>query len=160
MKTGMNNKENRMIKTRRLIWIIITAAVMIFIFIQSAFPAELSDKQSDTFVFLLQNFSDADIHLLIVIVRKAAHLFEYMLLGVSLSGFFSTFGLSRKKTVLFSWITGTVYAASDELHQLFVPGRSSSFTDVMLDSLGVILGIAVFYIIITIIHGRMSKNRQ
>ena len=37
-------------------------------------------------------------------------------------------------------LSGTVYAVSDELHQLFVPGRSCMPADVLLDSAGVLAG--------------------
>nr|WP_051527067.1 VanZ family protein [[Eubacterium] cellulosolvens] len=40
-----------------------------------------------------------------------------------------------------SFLLGALYAASDEFHQLFVPGRSGQFTDVLIDSGGVIAGI-------------------
>ena len=40
-----------------------------------------------------------------------------------------------------AWVVGTLYAASDEIHQLFVPGRSGQLRDVFLDSAGVAAGI-------------------
>ena len=40
-----------------------------------------------------------------------------------------------------AWVVGTLYAASDEIHQLFVPGRSGQLRDVLLDSDGVAAGI-------------------
>ena len=40
-----------------------------------------------------------------------------------------------------AWVVGTLYAASDEIHQLFVPGRSGQLRDVLLDSAGVAAGI-------------------
>ena len=41
-------------------------------------------------------------------------------------------------------LIATAYAATDELHQVFVPGRSAEFTDVLLDSLGALAGIWLY----------------
>ena len=41
------------------------------------------------------------------------------------------------------WIITTAYAATDELHQLLVPGRSGQLSDVILDSAGALAGLLV-----------------
>ena len=41
-------------------------------------------------------------------------------------------------------LIATAYAATDEVHQVFVPGRSAEFTDVLLDSLGALVGIWLY----------------
>lgn len=41
-------------------------------------------------------------------------------------------------------IFGVLYAVFDEAHQLLIPGRTGSLIDVSYDTLGVILGIALF----------------
>lgn len=77
-------------------------------------------------------------------VRKAAHATEYAILGFLLfqtirSGTKTTLGKIRG----FAWGIGTCYAAADEFHQLFVPGRGALITDVLIDSGGVLAGVAV-----------------
>ena len=73
-------------------------------------------------------------------IRKNAHFFIYMALGISLL-------LSREKTgkreIL--EVVGFVilYAISDEYHQSFIPGRGASFIDVCIDTLGGISGVLV-----------------
>ena len=47
------------------------------------------------------------------------------------------------KGILIPWAVATVYAATDEFHQLFVPGRSGQISDVLLDSAGVMAGLLV-----------------
>ena len=42
----------------------------------------------------------------------------------------------------------TAAAASDELHQFFVPGRSGEFLDVLLDSAGVAVGVALLWLLL------------
>ena len=58
------------------------------------------------------------------IVRKIAHLSEYMAGGFLFYGFFLTFNISAKKQVIFAGILGIFYSITDEIHQLFVPRKS------------------------------------
>ncbi|MST82431.1 VanZ family protein [Bilifractor porci] len=73
-------------------------------------------------------------------VRKTAHASEYALLGMLLFG--SMTG-TRRIRMGYAWLAASCYAATDEFHQLFVPGRSCQFTDVCIDSGGAALGILV-----------------
>ena len=50
--------------------------------------------------------------------------------------------------LLLAWLIAAAYAATDEVHQLFVDGRSGSFVDVCIDSAGAFLGVlclAIFF---------------
>ncbi len=38
-----------------------------------------------------------------------------------------------------------LYAASDEVHQLFVPNRQASVVDVMIDTTGAVLGVGLLW---------------
>ena len=49
--------------------------------------------------------------------------------------------------LLIPWFIGTIYAATDEIHQLFVPGRSGQISDVCLDSIGVLIGVSLLWVI-------------
>ena len=86
-------------------------------------------------------------------VRHAAHLTEFAVLGVLLSLLTSLIGLKRWQII--SIFFGMAYAASDEIHQLFVAGRGCQAGDFMFDSLGVILGV----ICITLIY-RTKETEQ
>ena len=84
-------------------------------------------------------------------LRKGAHMFSYFVLSVLSLSFAFTF--DRIKTyarVLSSLAFSLVYALSDEIHQLYVEGRSGSFRDVLIDMTGAFLGalavLAVCYI--------------
>ena len=48
-------------------------------------------------------------------------------------------------------MVGVLYAISDEIHQLFVPGRTGCILDVGIDTLGIITGIIIFMIFIKIL---------
>ena len=68
-----------------------------------------------------------------LLLRKLAHTVEYAILGALLLR-----ALERELPAL---VVGVAYAASDELHQHFVPGRRGAPLDVLIDSAGVALGI-------------------
>lgn len=86
------------------------------------------------------------------IVRKLAHFTEFAVLG-----FFLMLHLSdRKKGWLWSGIVGICYAISDEIHQIFVPGRGPGVTDVFIDSLGVLAGTVVMLALLSLIEHRKN----
>ena len=91
------------------------------------------------------------------VVRKLAHFSEYALLGFSLMLHIAQ--IEKKIAVrlpwLWSWVVGTLYAASDEFHQGFVAGRGPSLRDVMIDSSGVIAGTLL---LLWIIRRRTKKK--
>ncbi len=67
---------------------------------------------------------------------KSLHLIEYGILGILLY-----YALSNLPITL---IIAYIYALSDEIHQSFIPGRGSKFTDTLFDLVGIILGIFLF----------------
>ncbi len=95
-------------------------------------------------------------------VRKTAHALEYAILGAFAAGWLYDAKGRRGRNILPAWLVATLYAASDELHQLFVPGRSGQVTDVLLDSTGAIAGVlimaGIFYLIRRRRSGRDSEN--
>ena len=75
---------------------------------------------------------------------KIYHVLEYAVLGFLLQrGFENPGGSAWKRFLLISAI-GVGYAASDEIHQWFVPGRECDFLDFLADAAGVLAGQAVF----------------
>jgi len=91
------------------------------------------------------------------IVRKAAHFSIYTMVGFSVMAFLSTFDIKKRNRVLGTILVGVIYAASDEIHQSFTPGRSPLVTDVGIDTMGVILGIVLVSLIIWILK-KCMKN--
>ena len=74
-------------------------------------------------------------------VRKGAHVTEYMILGILLFLTLTAYGLRRVFSLALG--TGFLYAALDEYHQRFVPGRSGEIKDVLIDACGLLLGLAL-----------------
>lgn len=81
------------------------------------------------------------------IVRKGAHFSEYFVLGALVMNAMKTSKVPRFKAFIFSVLICILYAISDEVHQLFVPGRGAQMIDVMIDSAGAIAGIGCIFLI-------------
>ena len=124
-------------KKAYLAHIFITIAVMLFIFIQSALPGELSGAESNIVVQFIASITGWNEELLSIFVRKAAHFTEFLILGICLA---INMQDQRAKRI------GTAYAVTDEFHQLFVPDRACSLIDVCIDSAGVACGVLIYFI--------------
>ena len=72
------------------------------------------------------------------LVKKGGHMLGYALLALTL---LRGLGPADWRNILFAFIGAALYAASDELHQSFVPGRHAALVDVAIDSLGAALGL-------------------
>lgn len=91
-------------------------------------------------------------------IRKTAHAMEYAVLGVFIAGWVYDEAFKRAKSTLYAWLIVTVYAATDELHQLFVIGRSGQITDILLDSVGAFFGVLIMVCILYGISNRREKK--
>ncbi|AOY75613.1 VanZ family protein [Clostridium formicaceticum] len=75
------------------------------------------------------------------LIRKNAHFFSYLVLGVLVLNALRRGGVVGFKGVVIAFIICAMYAVSDEVHQLYVPGRSGEIRDVFIDSAGATVGI-------------------
>lgn len=139
-------------KQRIRVFLLITWMTIIFIF--SSRPADISTQDSylvgNLVSVVAQQWSRGDWsdqeQLLFVgnidfYVRKAAHMIEYAVLGVLLIGCMKSFGLTEPRLWWGALAAGIIYAASDEFHQYFVPGRACQLRDVAIDGVGVVMGV-------------------
>ena len=135
--------ENDNKKRSFVLYIAVLIAIMIFIFIQSAFPATVSRQESGLVVKLLENVFGWSPDNAAFIVRKTGHFLEYLVLGVVLCLTTRNFGKKRSVPFWIPWAVGTVFAVTDEIHQYFVPGRSCELRDVVIDGCGVAVGVLI-----------------
>jgi len=84
-----------------------------------------------------------------LVLRKLAHVLEFMILFLLMYN--ALYSPDRiKKSIYISAFLAVLYAVFDEVHQLFVVGRTGSIMDVVIDSLGVLIGIVIVMGIIKI----------
>lgn len=93
------------------------------------------------------------------IIRKMAHFSIYTVVGLLLMSLVSTYNIKEKNRLIITLTTGIIYASSDEIHQSFVPGRSPMITDIVIDTMGVILGILLIILGKKIIK-KYRENKQ
>lgn len=93
-------------------------------------------------------------------VRKCAHATEYALLGILWMLTLGAFEVSMIRRWWISWLLSALYASGDELHQMFVPGRSCQLKDVLIDSGGAIAGIFVTILISVCVKKLLLKRQK
>jgi VanZ family protein len=79
-----------------------------------------------------------------LILRKIAHLSEYAILGALLLR-----AIQRPAVAI---LAGALYAVTDEVHQHFVRGRHAAWYDVLIDTVGVTIGVLAW--------SRLRRNRD
>ena len=141
-----------------LILSVLYAMLIFYLSSRSSFeaPESISGFWDIEFIRTIFNYlSSSDLNFLLPLFYvfykqpdKLVHLILYAGFGILL---YYTLKNSSNPTLcnhamLFAIIIGTVYGASDEFHQLFVPGRTASFWDLAADSTGVIMAQAVIFI--------------
>lgn len=148
-------KENIII---RMITFMLTVTICITIF---KFSSEDSGKSTDTSGFVidfiininpftknLNTIQKEEIKENIKMpIRKLAHFSIYTALGMAIMCYISTYTINKYKKIGGSLSIGVLYAISDEIHQLFVPGRSGQVTDVFIDAIGVLFGIGIVLLV-------------
>lgn len=157
----------------RIFLVILPVTVAAIIFMFSAQTADISKEVSRGFtkhiIYLywkIKGITDGDILLwtkaLNALVRKYAHFTLYSALGMTTVLFFGivVFNNWKFRTWLCAFICCVLYAASDEYHQSFVPGRGALVSDVVLDSFGALWSSLLIYFICKTIAFVVRKMRE
>ncbi|MCL1891500.1 MAG: VanZ family protein [Coriobacteriia bacterium] len=81
-------------------------------------------------------------------LNVVAHFCLYLVLGVLLTVAVSQSRLPLWQVAIVAFILGSLYGASDEVHQLFVDGRNADPMDWIIDTIATAVGVvgALFYI--------------
>jgi VanZ family protein len=90
--------------------------------------------------WLAQRLTSEMIDVTDFIIRKIAHVTEYIVLCLLVSRSFGVSPTSTMRERLVPVGISSLYALSDEFHQSFVPSRGAAYTDVLWDTLGGFLG--------------------
>ena len=144
--------QNFLQRHQRPLLLLLLVLQMTLIFTMSSFGSDSSNAQSNQIIHVLHQVfpnlshtSGPDASVLTFIVRKTAHFTEYAILGI-LFYFFYRQTLPQKnglRLFVLAILSSFLYACTDEIHQLFVPGRSGQFTDVLVDTLGASFGCTI-----------------
>ena len=145
-------KQNTADSNDRFLYLIPVVIWMIFIFYMSGKTGQESSGQSGKISLFLtdllekvrrdpiqemQNLQD----ILELVIRKTAHMTEYAILF--LLSYLATVKISMRQSKFYNRsiavLISLLYACSDEMHQLLVPGRSGKMIDVGIDMAGVLI---------------------
>lgn len=90
-------------------------------------------------------------------IRKLAHFTVYAIGGFLIMNYAYITKMARKNQIICSIGLGGLYAITDEIHQLYVPGRSGNIIDVGIDTLGVITGVLAYLVLRRIVRALINK---
>lgn len=97
-------------------------------------------------IFLFSSLPPKFVPQLFIGSDKVFHFVEYLPFGFLVSRASSkSLAFSLFNTFIFPVILVALYAFSDEIHQLFVPGRDFSFVDISFDVIGAGAGNYLFF---------------
>ncbi|MDP3443957.1 MAG: VanZ family protein [Ignavibacteria bacterium] len=119
---------------------------MIAMFMLSSEPSVVSSGRSDLIVGAISGSLHLTLsqEIMTFMVRKSAHTIAYFVLGILIFNIVKDFKFNRDMLAMSVSITGAfLYAVSDELHQLFVQGRSCELRDIMIDTVAATIGVCV-----------------
>ena len=113
------------------------------VFISFASTSEFSGENTSRIIrplvlWLFPHTSEETLAVVHVVVRKIAHFSEYFVLGLLAARTFSTSSkeLLRRRWFILCLSLIILYSLVDEYHQSFVPSRTPSIFDSMIDTLG------------------------
>lgn len=112
-------------KFKKLIFSLPLILCSIFIFIAS----HQEGAPFDTSVFIFQD--------------KVFHFIAYFIYGLTIQLFLLKYRMVKSKYIIYTILIGSLYGLSDEIHQYFIPNRSTEFFDWLADTLGVICSLTL-----------------
>lgn len=137
-------------------WVLVIICMGI-IFALSAQVADDSQELSDSFIRKI--FETFGIAIESDLIRTIAHCLEFMGLSVLLfNAVYVTWFL--KLTPIIAFLGTAFYATTDEIHQIFVPGRAFQMSDILVDSTGALIGVTASFVILKIILSIKKRGNR
>lgn len=143
---------------KSLSWVLVIIW-MIVIFILSSQPATDSSVLSGGITDWVYKLASSliptlNIDALHLIIRKLAHFTIYLILGALVLNALHYNNKKHNINFIIALVLAVLYAISDEIHQVFISGRSGQVIDVLIDFSGATLGVYIVSF-----HDRLKKNR-
>lgn len=111
-------------KYNKHFWLVALVGWAVLIFLFSAFPKPFAEPRFD----------------IEVILRKLGHFTVfYVFAGLLFKVIWDRVQWSFASVMIWSSVGSVLYAISDELHQLLVPGRHATFMDIVIDTFGILM---------------------
>ena len=140
-------------RSRSLSWLLLLLLMLIIYYLSSQ-PLEQTHQLSMSIaekIYAAQSFfrleGDPDsisVEKINWILRKLAHFLLFCGMGIVSAYALDKTRLSWGRITFLTLMICTIYAASDELHQMYVLGRTPSLMDVLLDGAGAVVGIGIY----------------
>lgn len=154
---------------KKIIKFILVILCMLVIFLFSSDNGTESSLKSDGIIVKIseilvghrvsQNEREKYIEKYSFYIRKSAHFGIYLILGLLVLSLVSEYIPINYKALLLAFTISFIYACSDEVHQLFIPGRSGEVFDVFIDSIGSIIGIYLYYFVYLIWRMKYGQEK-
>lgn len=135
-------------------WTLVFICMGVIFWLSSRTAVESAEQSGSILNYLIAIFGDnifTDF-----IVRKLAHFLEFT--GLCLLMNIALYQTRKRKSFISATALTSLYAVTDEVHQLFVEGRACRVADWAIDTCGAILGTIAFSLILLIITKIKSKN--
>lgn len=101
-----------------------------------------------------------EIEIDILLFDKGIHLFEFAFLGFFLSfGYFMGLKSSLGIKAVLTFFSGVLLGSLDELHQYFIPRRTSEILDVIADAIGILIGLIVYFYFSRTMKGKILAEK-
>lgn len=131
---------------KKIVYLIVTILVVMFIFYNSIQNGESSSNASTTVLNFINNIINSiglNFKLEGYFIRKLAHFVEFFTLGVFLMLTFEAFTNKIFSIIGFPMFLAIFIPVIDEYIQIYSDGRTSSVKDVLLDFFGAMIGIII-----------------
>ncbi len=155
------SKVKNMNKKKVIKWFILILWLgIIFAFSHQANSGEFTKNIiADTIEVKVETDTNDFLDIINFIARKGAHISEYIVLTLIIFSLAREYTEDEKKIIVIGLIGCIIFAAGDEFHQYFVPGRSALVTDVLIDFIGAIIALIIYKIILKY-KPLINKNKQ
>ncbi len=143
----MRIKLDVFLKYFRIFLLLLMLGTLVFIFVNSSLPPEVSSEQSTAVGGFITSFIPKESSLYDFVteyMRKIAHFTEYGMLGIELSVYVLLYGKRRIREGLLTLAVPFFVGFADETVQIF-SGRGPSVSDVWIDIGGFIFFGAISY---------------
>ena len=156
----------------RIVSCVLLLGWMVFIFALSSENAGTSSNTSGQIIKKIAEVVNRDFvklppaeqHSIIenwqALVRTTAHFIEYVVLGFLSANTVRAFNLRQKFIYRLPILFCCIYSIGDEIHQIFVPGRSCQFQDIVVDTVGGVVGTVCFLILMWLIKKVINRKQK